>query len=129
VKVDGRAFGIADARIRIQSSLLALLRQGYRGIDRQIPRMVQVHVRAVACQHVGIGQSRAVIFGGIAGDRQGGIHRVAHRPGREIRGAGIAALLADIDGDAETFVTVVFDGFHCALAHRDTLSESFGNVD
>jgi len=61
----------------------------------------------------------------IARDRQRRIHGVAHRLRRKIGGAGIAALLADVGGDAQALVAVVLDGFDLAMTHRDALAETF----
>ena len=91
------------------------------------PRVIQVEIGVIARQHVRIRQARTVVFCGVAGNRQCRIHRVAHRLRRKIRSAGIAALLADIDGDAQAFVAVIFDGLHLALAHRDGLAETHRN--
>ena len=47
---------------------------------------------------------------------------------REIRRARVAALLPEIDGDADALVAVVLDGFDLAAAHRHGLAVAFGDV-
>ena len=43
--------------------------------------------------------------------------------GAKSDGAGMAAPLADVDGDADALVAVVLDGLDFALAHGDALAE------
>ncbi len=67
---------------------------------------------------LGVGESGAVVLGGVARDRAGLGHRLADRRWREIGGAGGAFALAEIDGDAETTVALVLDGLDLAEPHR-----------
>ena len=90
--------------------------------------MPQVEILDLAREHVLIRQSGAVIRGGEAGDRQRRIHGIPNRLRREIRCAGVPALLADVDGDADALVTVVLDSLDFAAAHRDRLAETFAHL-
>jgi hypothetical protein len=42
--------------------------------------------------------------------------------------ARIAALLAEVDRDADALVAVVFDGLDLAAAHRHRLAEALGDI-
>src|SRR5690606_3473462 len=55
---------------------------------------------------------------GMAGDGQGGGHRLADGALLDRRGAGGALALAEENGDAEPLVAVELDRFHLPLAHR-----------
>ena len=104
------------------------LRQLDRALDRQVPRMPQVEIGNVAREHVLVRESGAIVGCREARDRQRGIHRVAHRLRREIGGAGVPALLADVDRDADALVAVVLDGFDLAPAHRHGLADAFAHL-
>ena len=41
----------------------------------------------------------------------------------------MAALLADVNGDADALVTVVLDGLDLAFADRDVLAETLAGLD
>jgi hypothetical protein len=89
--------------------------------------VIQIEVGKFGGDLVGIGQSGAVVFRGVARNIERGIHGVAHGLLRKVRRAGIAAPFAYIHADAHAFVAVVLDGLDRALAYRNGLSETFRN--
>ncbi|MNP33668.1 hypothetical protein D3C76_1269220 [compost metagenome] len=81
------------------------------------PGVVKVEVRQLAGHQRRIGQAGAVVLGGMLGDGQGGRHRLANGVFAARRRTGRALALPDVQGDAESLVTVEFDCFHFALAN------------
>jgi hypothetical protein len=73
--------------------------------------------------------STSRILGGMAGDGAGRLHGALHRFARQVRGAGIAAALAEVDRDAQALVAVVLDGLHLAAPHGDRLAHGGGDFD
>ena len=84
--------------------------------------------RAVACEVGLVGQAGRRVLGGEAGDVVRGAHRLLERGQREVRGARVAAPLADVDRDRERLVAVALDVLGLALAHRDRQAHAFGNL-
>jgi hypothetical protein len=68
------------------------------------------------------------ILSGEARDVVGGPHRLLQRLAREIRAAGVAAALADEDGDAERLVAVALDMLERAFASRHRQPRSFRHL-
>ncbi len=124
---DAGAFRVGDARVHRERRRLARARPLDRLLHRQIPWMVQIEIGQIARQQVGIGQPGAVVGGREARDRERRLHRVPHRLRREVRGAGMTALLAEVDGDAHALVAVVLDGLHLTSAHGDVLAEALAD--
>ena len=58
--------------------------------------MEQVEIHLAHGQQLGVGQAGAVVFGGAARDRQGGLDRGPHCRQRKVRAAGVTATLAEI---------------------------------
>jgi hypothetical protein len=65
--------------------------------------------------------------GGEAGDR-GRVHGGLEGVLREVGGAGVAALLAVVDGDADALVAVVFDGVHFVTRTLTDWPKPFGDI-
>src|SRR5690606_11600958 len=78
----------------------------------------EIEVRHLTRHQRGVGQAGELVFGGMPGDGQRRRHRFPNGLVTTAGGAGRALALADVQGDAEALVTVEFDGFHFALAHR-----------
>ena len=89
--------------------------------------MVEIEVGHIPRQTVGVGQAGGFVLGGVTGDGQGFFDRAFQRRFRQVRGRGVAAPLAEVDGDAGTLVLVVFDGLDLALTHADVLADAFGD--
>lgn len=62
------------------------------------------------------------------GEEMRRIHGRLERLLREVGGARIAALLAEVDGDTDALVAVVLDGVDLAAAHRHRLAEALGDI-
>src|SRR6267378_319891 len=93
--------------------------QVLRGTLRYIP-VVALHAAVLGRE------PRALVLGGEARDRQGRLHRVAHRAWGKIRGARVAFPLAYVHRHREALVAVVFDGLDLALAYRHRLTVAVG---
>ena len=117
LRVDRAAFGVADARIHGQSGRLALARQLDGALGRQVPGMVEVQVRDLACQRLRIHQSRVRVLGGVAGDGAGLLDRLAHRRGRQVGRARRALALAEVHRHRQAPVALVLDRVDLAQAH------------
>ena len=94
----------------------------------EIPRVVEIEIGHVLRQTVGVGQAGRLVLGGVARDGERLFDRAFQRRFRQVRGRGVAAPLADVDGDAGALVLVVLDGLDLALAHADALSDTLGNL-
>ena len=68
---DARTLGIGDAGIHGAPRRLAFPRGLHRLLRRQIPGMIEVEIGNVARQLFGIGEARAIVFGGVARDVAG----------------------------------------------------------
>ncbi|MCY1233114.1 hypothetical protein D9M72_456360 [compost metagenome] len=99
---------------------------GALGVQR--PGVEQFQVLWRAFQQFFLGQAGAIVLGREAGDVVGGLGSGAQRGRREVRGAGIAAALADHDRDPDHLVAVLLDGFHLPLAHRYRQAAAFGDL-
>ncbi|MPN32066.1 hypothetical protein SDC9_179542 [bioreactor metagenome] len=124
--------GIGDLRADVERRLFAAPGEFRPVIDRQPPRVVKVQIGEAllaAGQQAGVRQSGAVVFGGEAGDVERRLHRLAQGGCGKIRGTGVSLALAEIDGDADPLVAVVFDGLDFAATNADRLPESFGDID
>jgi len=91
--------------------------------------MVEIEVRAVLRHQRRLGEAGAVVFGGEARDVERRLDGIAQRLCRKVRGAGVTLALAGIDGDADTLVAVVLDGFDFVATHRHRLAEALRNID
>ena len=87
--------------------------------------MEQVEVGIGVGHVLRIGQAGHGVFGGEAGNVEGGLHRLANGGGGEIRGGRIAALLAQVHRNAKRFVAVALHILQLALAHRDAEPRAF----
>jgi hypothetical protein len=101
---------------------------GLLGVDGPGVEQVQVARPRGRGQVVGIGQAGGRVFGGEAGDVVGRLHRLAQRRGGEVRGAGVAAALAQVDAHAQRLVAVALDVLEFALAHRHRQAHAFGDL-
>ena len=108
---DARALAVGDAFVGGESRRLAGKRdpRGLFAVD--VPGMEQVQVGLL----VGLGdvlclrQAGHRVLGGETRDVVGGLHRLLERCAREVGGAGVAPLAADVDRDAEGLVPVALD--------------------
>ncbi len=90
--------------------------------------MVQIEVRYLT-RHVGwIGKTRVRIARGIARNRAGLAHHVAHRVARQGSAAGRTLGAIEINRDAQAAVALVLDGLDLAEPHRDTKTLSQADV-
>jgi len=83
------------------------------GIERQVLRVRQTGHR---------------VLGREAGNVEGGTHRVLQGLGREIRGAGIAAALPQIDRDAERLVAIALHVLQLPHAGGDRKAAAFRDL-
>ena len=118
VAAQAGAIGIADTRVGVEGRRLAEQRALDCLLRGDIPGVIEVQLRQVARHQRGIGQAGALVLGGMLGNGQGGGHGFANGRLAGGRSTGRALALADVEGDAETLITIEFDGFHLALTHR-----------
>ena len=86
--------------------------------------MEEVELRRLAAiEAIGIREARGIVLGGVAGDGARRFDGALHGFRREVGGARVAAALAEIHGDAEALVAVVFDGLDLAAAHCHRLAD------
>ena len=90
--------------------------------------MVQIEVGAIGGEQIAVGESRAVVRGGVAGNGERGLDGAREGGAREVGGARVAALLAEIDRHPDALVAVVFDRLHLAAAYRDGLTDPLGHL-
>ena len=114
---DGRALGVLDARVDVAAGGLALAGEhdGLVRLDR--PVEIELEVGEFGGELRGIGEAGAIVFGGVARDAAGLLDRVADRRRREVGGAGGTLAGAEVDGDADAAVALVFDRLDLAEAH------------
>ena len=125
------AFGVGDAAVGREGRVLAALGQrgGLGDVDVPGVEQVEVHAGLGRGGHVlGVGQAGGRILGGEARDVVGGAHRLFERLEREVRGAGVATPLADVDRHAHRFVAVAFDVLDLALANGHRQPAAFGHL-
>ncbi|EEZ76613.1 hypothetical protein NEILACOT_03302 [Neisseria lactamica ATCC 23970] len=123
-----RPFGVFDAAVRVQRCLFALFCQADGGFRIQIPFVVEVGVADVFCHQLGVGKSGAIVFGGVAGDVDGGFDGVLQGFFGEIGSAGAAFAFADVNGNVQRFVLLELDLFDFAQAHADALTERLAEI-
>src|SRR6218665_2880881 len=73
-----------------------------------------------------VGQGGYRVFGGEAGDVEGGLHGLLYGPGGKVRGAGLAAPVGHVDRHAQRFVAVALDVFQFTFAHADRQAATRG---
>ena len=97
-----------------------------------MPWVIQVEVGLIAREELGLRQPGTIVLGGVACDGNGRFHSLAQRGGREIRGAGMAALhvrpRAEVDRDADALVAIVLERVDGALAHGHREAEALRHV-
>ncbi len=91
--------------------------------------MVEIEVRNLARQILGLDQAGVRVLGGVAGDGACLLDRRADRLPPEVGGAGRAFALAEIDGHRETPVALVLDGVHLAQPDGGAQSLAHAGVD
>ncbi len=113
------AVGIADARIRFAPSVLAGQGQiqGLVGLHR--PGMPEVEIGELRRHPVHVGQPCGFVVLGVAGDGAGLLDRGLQAFLAQIRRAGAALALAEVDGHADAAITGRFDRLDLAQAHVD----------
>ena len=125
------AFGVGDAWIQRQGSALATLCDlgGAGGINRPGVKQVEVAHGGLAQGQIGrIRQTGGRVVGGEACDVVCCAHGLFERSAREVRGARIAAPLADVDRHADRLVAVALDVLDFTLAHRHRQANALGNL-
>ncbi|MNM86737.1 hypothetical protein D3C81_988990 [compost metagenome] len=122
------AVAVADARRHREGGGLGAGGDVDGGLGIDGPGMEQVQILRRALQQFFLGQARALVFRGEAGDVVGRLGGGAQRGRREVRGAGVAAALADHHRDADHLVAVLLDRFHLPLAHRYGQAAAFGDL-
>ncbi len=100
--------------------------QGFFGAD--VPGVEQVQIGPLVGHVLLVGQTRHRVFGREAGDVVGGLNRLAHRSGGEVRGRGIAALVAQVHRHAQRLVAVALHVFQLALAHRNAQARALRHL-
>jgi len=125
---DRGAFGVADTRVHRKSRRFALARQLDGAFGGEVPGVVEVEVRDVAGERLGVDEPGIRILGGVARDRARLADRLEHRRAAEIRGARGALALAEIHGHGEAAVALVLDGVDLAQAHACRESAAHGGV-
>jgi len=115
---EGGAVGVLDPAVGGKRRGFA--GQGlFDGLFRSdVPLVEQVEILNIPRHQRGIRQARGFIFRGVLGDGQCCGNCLADSFRTASRGAGGAFALADVQGDAETLITVEFNGFDFTLAHR-----------
>ena len=126
--LDIRPFGVFDTFVRIQRRLFALLCQCRRLFRTQIPFVITVEVNRFVRHQIRVGQTGAVVFGGIARDVDGRPDRIDQRLVRKVGGTGAALAPTGIDGDVQRFVLLELDLFDFAQAHAHALAERFAEI-
>ena len=81
--------------------------------------MVEIEVRNVPRQALGIGQSRMGIGGGMTSNSASAVHGVANRLRPPVGGTGRAATLANVDRHAQASLAVMFQRFNFTQANGD----------
>ena len=104
---DRRALAVGDARVDRKRRSLGFAAELDRRLHRQIPGMVKIEIGPSSRKARGIGKAGSGILRGIARDRERLAHRRRDRIVGEVRGARVAAPLADVHGDADALVAVV----------------------
>ena len=125
---DRGALGVDDALVEAEGGRLGGLRHRDRPLDRHVPGMEEIEVAARARDELGIGEPGGLVGRGEARDRERGSDRVFDGFRREIGGARVAVLLADVHADAEALVAVVLDGLDLAAPDGDALAVAFRDL-
>ena len=73
-------------------------------------------------------QTCAIVFGGVAGDVDGGFDGVLQGFFGEVGGAGATFAFADVNGNIQRFVLLELDLFDFAQSYADALSDGFAKV-
>src|ERR1019366_7626880 len=84
----------------------------------EIPRVIEIEIRDLARQRLGIGEPRTLIRRGMARNRRSLEYDLAHRRGPQIGRAGRALGLAEIHRERQASVTVILDGIDFTEPHR-----------
>src|SRR5262245_21880209 len=118
VAPDSGALGVGDARVDGAAGRLADPRALHRLLGRYLPGMIQVEIRYVARQLLGIREPGAVVLGRVPRDVAGLLDGLGHRARRQVRGTRRTLALAEVDGDAHAAIALVLDGLDLAETHR-----------
>ena len=120
-----RAFGIYNPLVQTKRRALGGFRQAYRVLDAQVPSMKEIQIARFRAQQLSFRKAAAFVTRREARNRQCRINGLGDCLGREIRGAGKAALLADVHRHTNRFVAVVLDSVHFRAAHGHGLAVAF----
>ena len=80
--------------------------------------MEQIQIGLMLGDELFFWQARHRVLCGETGDVKRGLHRAFNGSFGEIRGARVAATVADINRDAQRFIAVAFNVFEFAFANR-----------
>ena len=124
---DARAIAVADLRAHGKGSGFGSARDFDCGLRIDHPRVVELQVLRMLLQQLFFGQACAIVIRRETRNVVGSLDRGTQRGRREIRRAGVAALLAQHDRHADDLVAVLLNGLDLALAHRDRQALAFGD--
>ena len=117
---DRRSFGIVDARIESQRRGLAGFGDFNGAVRADIPRVRQIQdpggVRAISAASARPAQASSAVNRAML-QALATVARTAS--GREIRRAGRALALSEVDCDAHAAIALVLQGLHLAQSHPD----------
>src|SRR5450759_4044931 len=120
-----RAFGIHDPLVEPKGRALGRFRHAYGVLDAQVPGVEEIQIAGFRAQQLRLGKTAAFVTRGEARNRQSSVNGVRNCLGREIRGACMPALLADVGSHANRFVAVVLDRVYFRTAHGHGLAVAF----
>ena len=91
---------------------------------------IEVTLGVGRTRHVDVvGQAGGRILGGEARNVESRAYGLRQRGGAEVRRAGVAAPLTQVDGNADALVAVALDVLDLALAHRYRQTHALGHFD
>ncbi|MNH32603.1 hypothetical protein D3C81_1835900 [compost metagenome] len=121
------AFGIGDALVSRQRSLLCASSQFNTAFGVQFCRMEQIQVRCIKRQQVLFRRAGVRIYRGVTGNIQRRLHGAGNGIRAEIGGRSAAFALLVIDGNAQRAIAVELNVLHFAKASADADTGRFGH--
>ena len=126
-RIDARSFTGVDAAVCAHGSGFTSLGLVNGGLHIQLPRVEQIQITPLTRQQMGIGQTRAIVFGGEFGNIYRRFHRGLQRSRREITAGSIAFAAAHIHSDVKRFFLLVFQLLDFLQTHADRLTYGFAD--
>ena len=122
VAVEAAAFGIGDALVGLQGSLLGTRGQLDGFIRGDVCRVEEIKIRRVKGQQLFIGHAGVRIRRGVSGDIQRRLHRAGNGIRAEIGRRRAAFAILVIHRDPKRAIAIEFYVLHFAIAgaHADT---------